>query len=186
MFHTSLFFLRHLKTDYNRDNIISGQEDSEILPGQRLINLPPTNLKFDDVLCSPLKRCRTTLSLIPDNYILSIRYMNELSERNMGVLEGINKAEAKILYPSLFCSNKIDVSADIPDGESIHEVQKRLEVIVDYIDANQDKNILICSHNQTMKILYFILNGISATNDVWQCINFPNGVLINISDFKPN
>ncbi|MDE5736931.1 MAG: histidine phosphatase family protein [Oscillospiraceae bacterium] len=183
MFLTSLFFLRHLKTIYNRDNIISGKEDSEILSGQRIINLLPTDIKFDVVLCSPLKRCRSTLSLIPNDYMLSIKYMNELSERNMGVLEGISRAEAKAKYPFLFCGSKIGVSADTPNGESIYEVQKRLEVIANYINVNQDKNILICSHNQIMKILYFTLNGILVTNDAWQCINFPNGVLINVSDW---
>lgn len=183
MFSMSLFFLRHLKTNYNRDNIISGKENSEILSGQKIINLPTTGIKFDVVLCSPLKRCHSTLSLIPKDYMLSIKYMNELSERDMGVLEGIGRAEAKAKYPYLFCGSKIDVSADIPDGESIYELQKRLEVIANYINYNQDKNILICSHNQTMKILYFTLNGILVTNDAWQCINFPNGVLINVSDW---
>ncbi|MCM1228068.1 MAG: histidine phosphatase family protein [Clostridium sp.] len=178
----SLYFLRHLKTNYNRDNIISGKENSEILSGQKIINLPTTDIKFDVVLSSPLKRCHSTLSLISKDYMLSIKYMNALSERDMGVLEGISRAEAKIKYPSLFCGSKINVLADIPDGESIYEVQKRLEVIANYINANQDKNILICSHNQTMKILYFTLNGILVTNDVWQCINFPNGVMINVSD----
>ena len=112
--------------------------------------------------------------------------MNELSERNMGMLEGVNKFKARELYPSLFCGNKVDISASIPNGESICDVQQRLKKIVDYIRANQEKNILICSHNQTLKILYFSLNGIPITNDAWQCLNFPNGVLLDTSAIRPN
>lgn len=110
--------------------------------------------------------------------------MDELLERDMGVLEGVKRADAKTQYPYLFCGGKLDVAADIPNGESIREVQNRLEVIIDFIKKNQDKNILICSHNQTMKILYFSLNDISITNDAWQCLNFPNGVLINIGNLR--
>lgn len=178
--------MRHLKTDYNGENIISGQKDSDILPGQQLMNLPPSNFRFDSVLCSPLKRCRATIALIPDSYISSVSYMSELLERNMGVLEGVNKIKARELYPSFFCGNKVDISANIPNGESVCDVQQRLKKILDYIRANHEKNILICSHNQTLKILYFAINGISITNDAWQCLNFPNGVLLNTSIIKPN
>ena len=104
----------------------------------------------------------------------------------MGVLEGLNKAEAKSRYPFLFCGNKVDVSAKIPNGETIYEVQKRLEVITEYIEANQNKNILICSHNQTLKILFLTLNGITITNNAWDCFNFPNGVIINVNELKTN
>lgn len=186
MINTSLFFLRHLKTRYNRDNLISGREDIDILKGQSIISLSASNNEYDIVLCSPLKRCLSTLSLLPNDCMKSIRYIDELSERNMGILEGLNKTEAQIRYPLLFCVNKIDVSADIPGGESIYEVQQRLKAIVAYIKSNPDENILICSHNQTLKILYFLLHEMPVTNDAWQCLNFPNGVLINVSDMKSN
>lgn len=179
-----LFFLRHLKTNYNQNNIISGKEDSEILPGQNIDRSSSELIRFDTVLCSPLKRCRTTISQIPDDYILSIRYIDALSERDMGVLEGLNKAEAKSRYPFLFCGNKVDVSAEIPNGETIYEVQKRLQIIAEYIKANPSRNILICSHNQTLKVLFFTINGISITNNAWNCLNFPNGIIINVSDLK--
>lgn len=182
MFPTSLFFLRHLKTNLNKNGVISGIQDSEVLPGQQIIELSSTKEMFDAILCSPLKRCRSTISLIADERKLSIKYLDELAERNMGILEGLNKTEAQIRYPLLFCGNKIDVSADIPDGESIYGVQQRLKAIVAYIKSNPDENILICSHNQTLKILYFLLHEMPVTNDAWQCLNFPNGVLINVSD----
>lgn len=181
MIYTSLFFLRHLKTDFNRNNIISGNEDSEILSGQSVKIRSSERISFDTVLCSPLKRCRTTVSLIPDTHILPIIYTDALSERNMGVLEGLDRTEAQARYPFLFCRSKIDVSAYIPGGETIYDVQKRLKVIAKYISVNQDKNILICSHNQTLKILFFTLNGITITNDAWHRLNFPNGVIIKVS-----
>lgn len=186
MFPTSLFFLRHLKTNLNKNEVISGIQDSEVLPGQQIIELSPTKEMFDAVLCSPLKRCRSTISLIADERKLSIKYLDELAERNMGVLEGISRADAQSKYPSLFYGSKIDVSAEIPNGESILEVRNRLKPIASYIIANKNKNILICSHNQTLKILYFLLHEMPVTNDAWQCLNFPNGVLINVSDMKSN
>ena len=56
----SIYFLRHIKTVYNRDNIISGIADAETLPGQALLYDPALPF-FDCILCSPLLRCRETV-----------------------------------------------------------------------------------------------------------------------------
>ena len=181
----SVYFLRHLKTKYNMDGIISGTKDSEIVPGQRIINTQKDFLKIEKVLCSPLKRCKTTISMFYDQKI-HIEYMDELSERNMGVLEGTRKEEAKEKYPYLFCGSKLDVDASIPNGESVWDVQKRLAVVIKFLHDSRNKNILICSHNQTMKILFFSLMNIPITNNAWQCLNFPNGVVIDIGNLEQN
>ena len=108
--------------------------------------------------------------------------MVELVERDMGDLEGFTKAEALHRFPLLFYSGKVDVNSVIPNGESVHDVFERLEPVISYIKANEDKNVLVCSHNQTMKVLYCALCGISVTNAFWQVFNFPNGVMICFED----
>jgi len=180
----SLFFLRHLKTLNNCNGIISGKTDSELMPEQKIYDQPYKNIVFDVALCSPIKRCQDTIALIPKERIINTISVAELVERNMGDLEGVTKAEAMLRFPLLFYSGKVDVASVIPNGESIQDVLERIEPVISYIKANKDKNVLVCSHNQTMKVLYCALCGISVTNAFWQVFNFPNGVLIRFEDIK--
>lgn len=180
----SLFFLRHLKTANNNKGIISGKTDSKLIPNQHIHDRPYEDTTFDIVLCSPMKRCMDTISLICKERKINTLQMPELVERDMGDLEGLTKAEAMHQFPLLFYSGKVDVTSIIPNGESVHDVFERLEPVISYIKANEDKNVLVCSHNQTMKVLYCALCGISVTNAFWQVFNFPNGVLIRFEDIK--
>lgn len=178
----SLFFLRHLKTENNSNGIITGKTDSELIPNQHIYDHPYKKTTFDIVLCSPMKRCLDTISQIHKEQIQTIIPMAELVERDMGVLEGLTKAEAIQRFPLLFYSGKVDVKSVIPNGESIQDVLDRLEPVISYIKENCDKNVLICSHNQTMKILYCALCGNPVSNAFWQVFNFPNGVMICFED----
>ena len=178
----SLFFLRHLKTANNDKGIISGKTDSTLIPNQHIYDHPFEDTTFDIVLCSPMKRCMDTISLIGKERKINTIQMVELVERDMGDLEGFTKAEALHRFPLLFYSGKVDVNSVIPNGESVHDVFERLEPVISYIKANEDKNVLVCSHNQTMKVLYCALCGISVTNAFWQVFNFPNGVMICFED----
>ena len=178
----SLFFLRHLKTANNDKGIISGKTDSTLIPNQHIYDHPYEDTTFDIVLCSPMKRCMDTISLISKERKINTIQMVELVERDMGDLEGFTKAEALHRFPLLFYSGKVDVNSVIPNGESVHDVFERLEPVISYIKANEDKNVLVCSHNQTMKVLYCALCGISVTNAFWQVFNFPNGVMICFED----
>lgn len=175
-----IYFLRHLKTVNNKNNIITGCEDIDILPDQ-IVTFDSYVQYFDYIFCSPLLRCRKTVEFLPKDVIGKIYYLNSLVERNVGVLEGVNKEVALLQYPELFIDNKLDIYKEIPDGESILDVQERLtNEILPYIQNYKNKNILICSHNQTLKVLYSMIRSIDINNTFWNKINFENGVVVNI------
>ena len=171
----SIYFLRHIKTVYNRDNIISGIADAETLPGQALLYDPALPF-FDCILCSPLLRCRETVKLLPQDLKSNIIYLDALKERDLGILEGVKRSTAMYQYPDLFINSKLNVSKPIPDAESIEDVQRRLRAeVLPLLRAHIHENILICSHNQTLKILYALLYGIEIDNQFWHDTNFVNG-----------
>ncbi len=179
----SIYFLRHVKTTYNQNDIISGCVEAEILPNQSLIYMSPLPLRFDYVLSSPMKRCCDTLKLIPRNRINTIEFLNNLLERNVGILEGLQKMKAISQFPDLFYNRKINVNAIIPNGESINDVKHRLQDVVSRLySINIGESALVCSHNQTLKVLYAMLKNIDINNDYWQRLNFKNGALVNIDD----
>lgn len=182
----SIYFLRHIKTVYNTKNLISGCKDAEPLPGQTLILPENTEFYFDCVISSPLKRCVATVDLLPTHSYDRIEFSERLIERNVGVLEGISKKEAIAQYPNLFCNGKLDVNVAIPNGETIAEVIERLSPIANNLISYQETmNILVCSHNQTLKVLLALLWNTSLTNEYWKTVNFPNGTLVCIDDL-PN
>lgn len=181
----SIFFLRHIKTTYNQKGVISGQFDAEPLPNQSLVLPPGLSVYFDRVISSPSKRCRATIELLPINCYDSIEFTDQLIERNVGILESLSKQSAIAQYPHLFCDGNLDINAMIPNGESIMAVAERVLSLSDEIvSAPYTSNILICSHNQTLKVLYALLKNIPLTNDFWNAINFKNGTLVNISEIR--
>lgn len=179
----SIYFLRHVKTIYNQNNIISGCMEAEILPNQFLTYTSPLPSRFDYVLSSPSKRCYYTLELLPGNRINTIECFNNLLERNVGILEGLQKNDAISQFPYFFHNGKIDINANIPDGESINDVKQRLKSVVSRLNSiNIGENVLVCSHNQTLKVLYAMLKNIDLNNEYWQRFNLENGALVNIDD----
>lgn len=180
-----IYFLRHIKTIYNQNDKISGSADIEVIPRQSLILPPGLSVHFDRILSSPLKRCRATLELLPDNYYNNIEFSDCLMERNVGILEGLSKKDAITQYPALFCDGKINIDATIPNGESISEVAERISSIAQEISlASTEMNLLVCSHNQILKVLLALLIDIPLTNSYWKNINFKNGTVVNIQDIS--
>ena len=178
-----IYFLRHFKSYFNDKDIISGRMDTDIIGNQEIIYRSDIPQYFDYAFCSSKKRCMNTLNTLPQNIIKRYVDTDSLIERNVGVLEGMRRSEAVEKYPNLFYKGKLSVDEEIPEGETIEEVKKRLELIVLLLtETSKDKNILVCSHNQCLKVLYSMLKGVEITNEYWHSLNFENGTVINIDD----
>lgn len=179
----SIYFLRHIKTTANLENKISGCTEVDILADQTITINTKLPVYFDTVFCSPLTRCQSTISLLPNDWYGNVVYSECLIERNMGILEGMKKQDATIQYPTLFFEGKVDVNAQIPNGETLFNVATRLTPLSEHLKfSSESKNILICSHNQTLKVLFSLLKNIALDNAYWKRVNFKNGTLINIAD----
>ena len=179
----SIYFLRHIKTVDNLLGNISGSSDSDILPEQSLCISCMMTERFDQIYCSPIQRCRDTIALLPTSMQKNLSFIPCLKERSLGILEGMNRTEAMQQFPHLFENKKLKVYAQIPGGESIGDVQRRISGFVDILLTNKDRQILVCSHNQTLKILLAEIIGISITDAYWQSVNFHNGEIICVDHF---
>ena len=162
--------------------MISGSKDITVLPDQQIISDFPIP-DFDYIFCSPLNRCKETIFLIPSINIHKIYYSDSLIERNVGILEGVNRQDAISKYPELFINGKINVDKNIPNGESIEDMIKRISTgILPKIQLHKHDELLICSHNQTLKVLYSLLYNIKISNQYWHSINFKNGQIVMLND----
>ena len=177
-----IYFLRHQKTVNNKLGIISGQADSPILHEKTYIKNDCASRQIDYVYSSPSRRCLDTLQDIPNISIVPI-IDKRLLERKMGDFENFSREELYKKYPEYF--ENIDGSIRFrfeltpPNGESFFEFKERISSFCkEEILSKNSRNILICSHNQTMKMMYFILEEIQPSQKTWKSIIFPNGKIV--------
>ena len=177
----SIYFLRHVKTYNNLNEILSGRHESNILPNQ-IIQLPKHNITFDIVYSSTSKRCRYTLGILPSELFISdVIYTDNLLERSLGILENLPKSHAIVTFPDLFVNGRISVNSTIPNGETLNDVILRVQSLTDLImSIDKTKQCLICSHNQTLKIMYALIKRINITDEYWKRMDFTPGNIVKI------
>lgn len=177
----SVYFLRHIKTVNNQAKILSGRSGTEILPGQK-VEIPDSCPHFTKVYCSTAERCRNTLAMVPETMIgADITFSDRLLERSLGVLEGMEKEKAIVQYPEYFVERRVGIMAQISGGETIEDVYLRVQPIAEKVmERKMQENILICSHNQTLKVIYMIVNAVEITDKSWHELDFPNGKIMKI------
>lgn len=170
-----IFLLRHLKTVNNDLHIISGQSNSEIIKTEcTKVDMS----RYDKIYCSPLLRCKKTIELLAKESIdtSEIFYDKRLIERDMGELEGISKRESIYKYPDLFIEGGFNVFQTPPKGEDFKCFKYRVkEFYNEYLCTNEKESILICSHNQTLKLLRLLFLKKEITYQSWMEYSFRNG-----------
>ncbi|MGT2832492.1 histidine phosphatase family protein [Streptococcus halotolerans] len=151
-----LYFVRHGRTQWNAEGRFQGANgDSPLLEdsydtivklGQRL-----TNVHFDKVYSSDLKRATDTARLIMDHNHSpkDIIETKALREWNLGKLEGQKISLIEAIYPSqihAFRHNLGVFRAQNFDAESVYQATHRLKIFLqENIDKNLD-NILLVGH----------------------------------------
>lgn len=178
--YNNIFFLRHLKTRNNDLCIISGQSDSEIINSNyHLIDMS----HFAKIYCSPSLRCVKTIELLGNqsNIVSNVIYDERLLERNMGSLEGMTKEEGTKKYSELFREGMFNVFKTPPQGESFECFKKRVKAFYnDNLRVKESGNMLICSHNQTLKLLRLLILEKNITYHSWAEYSFQNGNITEI------
>lgn len=173
-----ILFLRHFETKLNKEKRISGRSlEMTILEPQNIVG----DFAVDHVICSPAVRCRQTLqAFLRDRQVEDVCYVPELVERDMGLLEGRLRSEMAKEYPLLFNDGKFCLFETPPQGESYKMFYDRVKECWEAHLKTQDGTILICSHNQFLKMLYLIILDIPVTEEHWERIYFQNGTVVKI------
>lgn len=180
-----IYLLRHQATYNNELGLISGQADSSILRETICKGNVDIIKNIEVVYSSPSQRCIDTLRLVPELKVLPI-IDKRLQERNMGDFENGSRQNLSQEFPAFFrnIDGQICFRFELtpPNGESFLEFKERIDSFcLEEIIPRQECNILICSHNQAIKMMYFVLKGILPTKETWNRINFPNGEIIAYS-----
>lgn len=171
------FFLRHLKTSNNTRQLINGRSLTQSIENEKLI---PNSYHIDLVYCSDALRCRQTIDCyFKTNPKVPVRYSKLLYERDMGIWEGKLKSFIVSNSPELFINGKFRLFSTPPSGESYVDFKNRATEFLQLMNK-EDGNILICSHNQFLKMLLLTLSNTIITQEIWNTINFPYGEILSL------
>lgn len=172
-----VYFLRHFKTKNNICNILNGRSiDEPIIEGHNLEIKESINVIF----CSTALRCQQTIDFYKINNRGKIIYLDQLLERDLGDMEGRSRTEMEKKFPQLFEDSVFKVFSTPPNGESYEKFNQRAIEFWEYCSQLFTGNVLICSHNQMLKMLYFVIKNEFVTMDKWKKIKFPYGEILHI------
>lgn len=144
-----IYLIRHGETDWNRQNRLQGIEDIELNEtglrqsvecAEALKKIP-----VDCILTSPLKRAKVTADVIAAAIHDGPAIVEQgLTERDFGKLSGLSYEDRE----TLFARN------DDPCMEPKETVIERfMNVLYRYINANKAENIVIVSHGASINVI---------------------------------
>ena len=174
----NILLIRHGQSEWNKLNLFTGFKNIELSEqgieeankaGQNFKNL---DIKFNIVFTSELKRAQETAKIILQNLDQWNFLNNEgkiisninLNERDYGDLTGLNKKEtAEKFGEEQVHKWRRGYSDQPPNGESLEDVVGRVtkyfeEVIKPAIQSDENDNILIAAHGNSLRALLIVMN----------------------------
>ncbi len=167
-----LILVRHGTSEWNQQGLWTGLTDIDLseqgMEDALSMAEELTDVHFDSAYSSPLIRARRTIDLILDTLDGTDIQVTEdpaLNEKDYGVFTGKNKWEIKkSVGEEEFLRIRRGWDHQIPAGESLKDVCLRAskyfrETIKP--ELRQGKNVLVVSHNNTLRGLVYDIEGLS-------------------------
>jgi len=194
----NILLIRHGQSEWNKLNLFTGFKNIELSEqgieeankaGQNFKNL---DIKFNIVFTSELKRAQETAKIILQNLDQWNFLNNEgkiisninLNERDYGDLTGLNKKEtAEKFGEEQVHKWRRGYSDQPPNGESLEDVVRRVkkyfeEIIQPAIQSDENDNILIAAHGNSLRALLIVMN-IYEPNNI-NSVELSTGVPIHV------
>jgi len=109
---------------------------------------------FDRCICSPMKRCRETASIIMESRAIGFEIDPALREVDFGRLEGMSFDEIAKAYPAQI-EHWIAFEPDFafPGGEKIGDFMERIRCLAVQLSHDSAETILLCTHGGVIRML---------------------------------
>lgn len=149
---TRLYLIRHCQSAGNKTNSFQGQTNADIsalgAAQLELLGLRFRNIRLDAIYSSPLLRARKTAEAINQYQNLTLRFMQELMEIDVGELEGKPLHDLIEEYPLLAHQwNEAPQECSFPGGESMRQVYDRAAFALHKIlSENEGKTVAVTAH----------------------------------------
>lgn len=164
-----IHLVRHGETAYNRDGLGLGRADVP-LTGLGMAQATAVAARLADlpirrILTSPLQRAATIADMVADAHGIPAERLEALTELDVGITEGLPYAEMRARWPDFLrtWAGPDGWQATMPGGESLADIATRLVPLVEELRAGYEGDILVVSHNFTLRTLMCLLLGIEVS-----------------------
>ncbi|MBM3199335.1 histidine phosphatase family protein [Candidatus Woesearchaeota archaeon] len=143
-----LLLVRHGQTEQNKRKVWQGHTQGALSSEGKLqakkLARRLSKEKIDVAYCSDLHRAKNTLKPLLDKKYIPTYYVEELRERNLGVLEGLT-TDNIMKYTSQ--KNSGFTTTDFETGETHQEVKKRVLSVYEQLTKDyKGETVLIVTH----------------------------------------
>jgi len=175
---TKIFIVRHGETQWNREEVFRGRKDiplneagqkQAVRVGQHFAHIP-----VNRIVSSPLERARQTAEAISNRTGVTIGTMDEFTDMNFGIWEGLTLPEVEKDYPSDFALWKTSPEKlRIEGGETLAMVRARISAGLLNIGRLNNDVVVIVTHRVICKII--VLHALGIGNEHFWDMKFDPG-----------
>jgi broad specificity phosphatase PhoE len=161
-----IYLLRHGETAYSQRGTFCGALDPELTAEGSLMAQAfadaYSNLAWEGIYVSPMKRAIATARPLCDALGLSMQIRDGLREISYGTWEGREQEDVKLHHEQDYIRWLTEPAWNPPtNGETAVQVASRALPIISEIEAKyKDGNVLVVSHKATLRIILCSLMGI--------------------------
>ena len=148
-----LILVRHGETDDNRDGRMMSSTGGPLLNPAGRAQASDIAAALEAVLpfhlyTSPARRARETAGIVSEALGVPLTAVEDLSETDVGAIEGLTEHEIGLTYPAYFAEWERDhATARPPGGETVQELQDRAWRAVQRLyEAHPDETVVAVSH----------------------------------------
>jgi len=181
-----LILIRHGETLWNKEGRIQGTSDIELsdvgIEQARLLSLSLKDHPIEAIHASPLKRALKTAEIINEYHRREIQTHPDLMEMDQGDFEGFSFKEL-MACEKVFLNKWIanPASVQIPNGESLKQLQTRAWRAVEAIISKGD-DALVVAHNFTIAAILCRIRNISLSEFRSTCVDTASKTIVRIQN----
>lgn len=167
MIGMKIYYVRHGQTDLNLAKKMQGGGTEKELNETGISQAYNTkkeleNVKYNLVICSPMKRAKQTAEIINEGRDIPIITDERIRERKLGDYEG--RDVTKEMENNIW---DYKLNYNIPNGENLHDFENRINEFFDDIkEKYYDKTILIVAHGGIAKVIKSHLYGMPESQNL--------------------
>ena len=168
-----LILVRHGQTDWKKQNRVQGSLDiplnNEGTEEAKALASELSKQKIDAIYSSPSSCCFSTACEIATPHKLKVKKINELSELNQGVWQGLLLSSIKKRYKKQYSIWKTTPTAGRPpNGESLRDACDRtISLMHKIVDKHKDESICFVSGEMVLSIIKCYLKNLDL-DKMWQ------------------
>lgn len=160
-----IYIIRHGETQWNKEEVFRGRKDISLNEtGKKQVErvgLYFSHRPINRIVSSPLARARQTAEAISNPISIAIETMEELTDFNFGIWEGLPLREVEKRFPADFAIWKTSPEKlRIENGDTLAMVRNRISAGLANITSGQEGAVVIVTHRVICKIIVLHALGI--------------------------